>query len=216
MVQPQNQHERNQHKMKSPHVKIAQQLKALLERKAELGEPLPVIPETRAREIMAQDKTLTAAQAVQKAREEADKYIGANMEREQIDAQIWDVCEALGAALQPLKNERESAAKKVFEKSLQKWLNGEGTGILDDECRAFVFPLTAESEPALQAANDSAKVPQVFVGSKSGVNWKSWRVVRPNWQALKASGRGFDTIDNVGGGGDDDSLQQLAEHALSL
>jgi hypothetical protein len=202
--------------MKSLHHKLAGDLQKLLQRKQEIGDPLPVVAEHRARQIMAGDSALTAAQAVAKAREEADAYIGANMEREQIDAQIWDVCEALAAALQPLKNERESVAKKVFEKSLQKWLNGDGKAIIDDECRAFVFALTKDADEALAAANDSAKVPQLFIGNRSGVTWKSWRVVRPSWQALKSSGRGFETIDNIGGGGDDDSLSQLVEHVLSL
>jgi len=191
-------------------------LKNLLQRKAELGEPLPVIPETRARELMAQTKTLNAAQAVSQARTESDAAIATAMERDTIDEQIWDTCQALAAALQPLKNERESAAKKVFEKSLQKWLGGDGKAIIDESARAFVFPLTADADAALAAANDSAKVPQLFIGNRSGVSWKSWRCVRPSWNALKASGRGFDSVDSICGGGDDDSLQQLAEHCLSL
>jgi hypothetical protein len=206
-----------QQKMKlQPHQKIASDLQKLLQRKHEIGEPLPVVPERRAREIMALDKALNAAQAVAKAREESDAAITASMELETIDEQIWDVCEALGKALEPLKNERSAKAKEAFEKSLNRWLNGEGKGILDEAARAFVFVLTAEAEPALQAANDSAKVPQIFVGSKSGVNWKSWRCVRPSWRAIRASGGSFETVDSFSGGGDDDSLLQLAEHVLTL
>jgi hypothetical protein len=215
-LQPFNQHERNQHKMKSLHHKIAQQLKNLLQRKAEIGEPLPVIPETRAREIMGQDKTLTASQAVAKAREESDAAITASMELEQLDGQIVDVCQQLGEALQPLKNQRSEQANSIYAKALNRWLNGDGKAILDEQCRAFVFALTKDADEALAAANHSAAVPQIFVGSKSGVNWKSWRVVRPTWQGLKTHGRGFDSVDGICGGGDDDSLQQLAEHCLSL
>jgi hypothetical protein len=99
---------------------------------------------------------------------------------------------------------------------LNRWIAGDGKGIIDEAARAFVFPLTADSEPALAAANDSAKVPQIFIGNRSGVSWKSWRCVRPSWNSLKASGRGFDSVDSICGGGDDDSLQQLAEHVLTL
>ena len=168
--------------------KLAEQLKNLLNRKAELeSEAAPLGIEARARQIL-EAGNCTTAEAVQQARLDHDDTIGTRLEIETLESQILKVAESLGQALDQHRQMLSARATRINAESLLKWCNKDGTSIIDERARKACYILSTGANEAIEAANRAASVPQITISSRGTIEWRTSRAARPSYRDQFAGG----------------------------
>ncbi len=179
--------------------KLSEQLKNLLNRKAELeSEAAPLGIEARARQIL-EAGNCTTAEAVQQARLEHDTHIGTRLELETLEGQILNATESLGQALDLHRQQLSAKADRTNAESLLKWCNKDGTSIIDERARKACYILSTGANEAIEAANRAASVPQVTIDSRGFTSWTTGRAVRPSYRdQFNTIGGAYDHPVNIG------------------